>query len=387
MVAVAPISVVPRAISPLTGESVPLLDVVEEFCDTHTRGALVILGPGGAGKTTALAYLAAASSQLDDVDWLDQPPLQAALAASLYRRVVLTMASPLDFDGLTVHLAPWTRDELIEFLLAECPDRCESVMRRVRNWECNAALLPIFWSTVLRTLASDDSVRDVRGALQHHLRATVRTPDARRIVGEYCLAKELAGFQYPANWPSIKDELARETQAIISIRPVRLMLAAEAVVDRLVVGDTEILRYPSASEYFVPQRSWPAALLEYVAEHVVARPALLGVLRRALEGDEREHQAAASLVVRVDRCWRPTRKLHRSSLGGADLRGVDWSGLDLSDFDLGSVNLSSADLARARLRGVGLAPCAGADDHRQGSALPELFNAQGFPSDYAIDMA
>jgi hypothetical protein len=159
------------------------------------------------------------------------------------------------------------------------------------------------------------------------------------VVGSYCLARELTGFPFPADWAALKEQLSRNTLAVIGVRPVQLMLAADAVKDRLSEGDLEVLRWP-----------WPFPLVEYVAEKLVARPSLLTIVRDALIGDRRGHAIAASLVTRVDRCWRPDRKLHRSSLGGADLRGVDWSGLDLSGFDLGAANLSNAVLASAQLK-------------------------------------
>ncbi len=64
-------------------------------------------------------------------------------------------------DAMALRLAPWTRDEVIEYLLSVHRDRCAAVMARLRSQDdcVDAAGLPDLWRPVL-----------------DRLRATIRSP-------------------------------------------------------------------------------------------------------------------------------------------------------------------------------------------------------------------
>ncbi|HEY3968104.1 MAG TPA: hypothetical protein VGM05_26310 [Planctomycetaceae bacterium] len=125
----------PRIISPVTGETLLLEDEILSLVERKQQGVVWLTGGPGSGKSTALADLAAVLPASARVKLLDVP--EDPLPKSEW--------PPSSPDGLTVQcwsyegprrnetvlqLAPWTDDELIEYLLGVHRDRCQSVMHR-----------------------------------------------------------------------------------------------------------------------------------------------------------------------------------------------------------------------------------------------------------------
>lgn len=111
--------VTPRAVSPETGQIVPL---DEGFLseERRTGGTVEIVGGPGAGKTTALAHLAAMDTAAQDAIFLDDPASTDVQAASGHDLVVFTSRWPRPkLTERSFLLASWGDDELIEYLLAD----------------------------------------------------------------------------------------------------------------------------------------------------------------------------------------------------------------------------------------------------------------------------
>ena len=109
----------PRAACPETGESLPLEELVESFCDRHDAGAIEIVGEAGSGKSTALAHLAEVLCTGKAALYLDDANPEDVASARALRLVVYTTArSWPKIADVTFQLSPWVEDDLIEFLLA-----------------------------------------------------------------------------------------------------------------------------------------------------------------------------------------------------------------------------------------------------------------------------
>src|SRR5438552_12527583 len=157
----------PRGVSPAAGAVLPLEDEIEELLRAGKRGTVQIVGGAGMGKTTALQHLAAVLPADANVALLDEPNSVQVSQAANERLVVYTSGAPgSDHPTLRFRLPRWGKDEFIEYLLAEHPDRCASVMARIRDSDRELLNgIPQLCRIALDQLASDAELPDVRSAL------------------------------------------------------------------------------------------------------------------------------------------------------------------------------------------------------------------------------
>src|SRR5262249_47714251 len=90
---------------------------------------------------------------------------------------------------IVYQIAPWTEDEVIEYLLAVHRQRCSCVMRRYYD-SADKDLLsgnPELWRAVLDRLASDDTIPTVKDALRRLLDLRLTDRSTRERVSSWCL--------------------------------------------------------------------------------------------------------------------------------------------------------------------------------------------------------
>lgn len=85
-----------------------------------------IKGGAGAGKSTALAHLAAVLPLADTLAFLDGESPEIAVCRKLRKETVILALGDEDMDEVDASftLAPWTEDDLLEYLLAAHPREC-----------------------------------------------------------------------------------------------------------------------------------------------------------------------------------------------------------------------------------------------------------------------
>ncbi len=317
---------------------------------SNCRGAVEILGGRGAGKTTALEHLAATLVSPSRVVLLDDPDV--AEVDSSAPGVLVIFTSRMRRDALTdtsLALAPWTDDDIIEYLLAVHPAQCRSVMQRLQDDSFRRAVRgePQLWHIVLDEMARDEALPGARDALRRGVERWLDDRDTRRLVWDFCLAALLDEEEKTANR---FQELASADGSpallgVIRHRGVRLLFAAERVV--------EMLR--SGRGLDLPPVSHPHDLMREIGHLVQADGRSVKCLCSLLgEEAERLHPVAASILHAAGAEWRPKPK---SYLAGANLSRVNWRGVDLSGVVLSQARLGGADLSQASLDGANLSGC------------------------------
>jgi uncharacterized protein YjbI with pentapeptide repeats len=336
----------PRGISPESGESFALEDLIQPFIAARMRGAVRLIGPFGSGKSTALRHLAAVIAPAAGATVLDHPT-PAQVASGIERGLVIYTArvSLCAKELAVIHLAGWGEDEAIEYLLGVDPKSRPSIVCRLRTagdldrLEGN----PELWRLVLDRLANDDSVRSARQALQLELHELLPSPDLR------ALAREL-GF---ARWTgadiavSARARLA-ELPRIVHHRAPGLLLAAEHALTSLCErSDQTFLAWRLARELV---RECGALLV--TPEYARAFDALSA----EIHGPGRSRHAMAVSLWHAATAWEPEASLipclASAYLERASWRGRSLAGAELDRADLREAELSETDLTRARMVGT-----------------------------------
>src|SRR5262245_21317057 len=219
----------PRVLDAQTGasESVLLEDALERRAARREFGPIVIEGPPGSGKRTALEFARRHFTGRSDI----------AVGGARVPQECVCLVAGQSPDGLPLDrwltLAPWTRDEWIEYLLANHREACASVMARLEHAERHLALRgnALAWSAILDELARDRTLADDLAGLRAALRARFSSSGAQ------ALARALLLRSLSHHGPT--DELASfaatepRVAPLLAVPSAQLLLVAEGVVQSL----------------------------------------------------------------------------------------------------------------------------------------------------------
>src|SRR4051812_14093323 len=106
-----------------------LVDRVEMMLRRGIGGEFNLFGAAGCGKSTAIAELARAFADEDRLKLVDEG--QVVKPETRRTKLTIFATGKRALVSSAMELAPWRRDEWIEYLLARWRGRCTSVMGRV----------------------------------------------------------------------------------------------------------------------------------------------------------------------------------------------------------------------------------------------------------------
>ena len=334
----------PRVISPETGDAIPLEDVLLES-QGKTARAIEIVGGLGSGKTTALAHLAAVLPPDYKVILLDEVWPATVIQAADEAVVVFTSLRPYSIaEVLSYRLAPWSNDELVEYLLAVHPGQCASVMVRLGAAPDRGLPkgLPEIWRLALDRMAGDDSLRSVSEALRQELQQGLPATHVRAGAEQYCLALLTKRFKEAAKcYRGLqRSHVDSRMMSLLRHDAFRLMLASDRLTGLL---ETE-------SGFHGLEQPLPRELVKATAA-VASRTALENLSRWIAEGPAACQAMVASLLHAAGTGWRPDYQ-PLPFLSDAYLEGARWKGVSLRGARMDRADLSHCDLSEAALDGV-----------------------------------
>jgi uncharacterized protein YjbI with pentapeptide repeats len=343
----------PRVRLPHTGASGLLEDEIRQLQEAGTRGVVAVLGPDGAGKTTALRHLRAVLGGESNLFLFDEPKLTKLgekieiMAAQCKGLVVYsaTSAKLVPVRHLVCYkLAAWGPDDWLEYLVAAHRERCAAVMARVSQADCQLlGGLPELWTALLDRLAADQTLPDARRALHRYLGEFLSDTDLIERARSACLnALVNSNNKLDKNL----SKLARPGFGPALVRALRCPLARVLLAAERMAGD---LHGDGACDWFAHRL--PRNLVETAALLVHDDEATREHLLRLLSGPVWAHPMSASLLHAMGLGWVPAES-QTPCLAGAYLRMADWPCVQLAGADLARADLESAKLRAANLVGA-----------------------------------
>ncbi len=344
----------PRVISPDGSGSILLEDVVSDF-EGGGEEVLVVAGGIGWGKSVALAHLAATADAGRKITFLDEPSMAELRAALNLGKAIIAVRllwkEPPDFSIRQYTLAPWTNDDLIEYLLATHPRECGSVMRRIVSAADRTMHhgRPELCVAVIERMAEDESLATVADALRREIVESLGKAARLQAAQKFCLAA-LASDRAGAS-DSFNDLVAGSENAsgirLLRHDPAQLLLAAD--------GLAAALESPRRCRWL--KGRLPRRLIE-LAGPLLSDVAITHLHRELSRRNRSRHAMAASLIHVSRHNWIPD--VNACDLTGAYLAGTNWAGLRtkglvLSKCDLSGSNLAGVEFENATATGANFA--------------------------------
>lgn len=351
----------PRAFCPETGEALPLDELVESFFAGRQTGAVGIVGPAGSGKSTALKYLSESLALGKPVVYLDDASYEAVASAKAVQLVVCTSRkSRAEIVDATFELSPWGDDDLIEYLLATRPNRCQSVLSRIRA-DIDRALLrgsPELWQIVLDRMIADDSVLGIREILDDELNRSMAHLTDLDPIYDFALrrARGLSEVQLKEYVHLVEADADVHLIRLLEHPVVHVILAAARLYDMLPYDNFSF----SLFEQLPPTLISELAKLTSASEDAMAE--LYAMLRQ--QRSKSLQPIAASILHATGTGWRPMKFMIGPALPpklpcleSAQLAGAKWRGVELTHGELDHANLTGADLRSAEMSKVRAVGC------------------------------
>jgi len=329
----------PRAVSPDTGDVLPLDELVLSWLGRQHRGVIQIAGSPGSGKSTAIRHIADALPPLPHLRYFDPCDRVAAESFASVGFAVVTADTLSEWEPevpfCRLRLAPWVEDDWIEYVLARHPEQCGSVMQRLHGDATRSTLdgNPELWSLVLDRMSGNKSLATVDAVLRDEIPKWFTDSESRELAGRLCfefLVGNLESAQLSGE-ELIKSGYGSEVIRLLRFRAVQISLAASML--------SAALAKRKRNDDLT--KRWPVELIRTVASILEGRQ-IKSVERMSRNPSGDCTAIAVSLLVARNRLWRPSTVVRR--LRGATLHGVVWPGINLCRADI-----TVADFSEARL--------------------------------------
>lgn len=336
---IEPVIVRPRVFTADSREPLLLSDVVADHLQHGDRRPICVVGASGAGKTTALAHLAAVLPATASVTLLDEPTAED-VAAAVGLLIYTTIALPPRDAARCCGLAAWSDDDIVEYLLVRHGDRCGSVVARLgtRTDRDATAGKAELWSAALDRLAEDENITGIAAALRAEVRARVDTAQRYRVIAACCLRIDATVGTPRVLAAQRKAELAGAAALrLLRHGTVSTLLAAELLIGDLARDHTR--RCPTTV---------PGPLLRFTASMLAADPTLRHRIERLATRGGAQQPFLASLMHAAFPDWTPG-PVPLEQLSTARLEAVPWTAVTLAGAQLSHAWLRQAHLERANL--------------------------------------
>ena len=383
--AISPVA--PRVFSPESGAVLQLTDEVELLLASSDANIKVRLD--GEGNVGALSHLRAVfadqvtsgqlrleSKTLLSLDQADPLVTICTDPSFLFLFPTGKQIHDGEFD-IVLRLAPWGRDDFIEYLLAKHPKQCASVMARLEHADVGyAGGSPVLWAMVLDRMAGNESKTDVETIVLEEIDLRINNPALSAAVADRLIfptePDRIGVLGHSTNGSSADENVftgdAYSAAAeFLSHERVKFAFAIKRIAQRLRDGDNSEVRL------LLQHRIRTMALVRLASEIVGdtqthAKLALLFKRNRRWEATN-----SATLLALSDPNWRPRGKT--LNLYEACFDEVVWPDVNLQDADLRQATLAGADLSGADLRGCKLS---GANFSRAKLIGADFYNSERF---------
>jgi uncharacterized protein YjbI with pentapeptide repeats len=318
----------PRVLCPESGEEIPLEDLVQSYLEGGLSRLLFLEGDAES-VARAIQHLAFVFEGISEVKVF--PGSSPAVAVRLHapeRKVV------------RCRLAPWRRDDWIEYLLAKHPEQCASVMRRLLQQKDADRFdgTPCLWQVLLDLLAADEALTSVQDAALRHVYSLFTDPAQLARIQATCLDASAVSLKNDPAWARTHPDspLNALPQDLAAHQGLRLLVAADKLAKDLASG--------AACEGL--SRQLPLDLVRVVARGVTSRPEAMAHLRKLV--NKKRWAMAASVLHATGTGWLPARR-HLPYLAGAYFCHAVWPEANLPKLLAYGADFSGADLRRAVL--------------------------------------
>lgn len=338
----------PRVRDDLAESSRLLEELVAEYADERSNSVLWLVGEKGAGKTTALAHLAAVFIGDDRFAFIDDADeLAEEVVLQNYRKLeqeVLVVAARTDAlrsaTQSQLRLEPWGVDEFLEYLLPRHRQECGGVMQRLGG-SANGAWMPQTARIVVDQLLENPELPDVESALLAYVRQRLPSTSMMSAARQYCLALQTGGRLALLKVPQLLNILPADVCKVLRHPSVQSRIAAEQVVAELSSWRPKRpleLRMPRLLVQAVGRLCRTDELLKQRIDKI------LDTVRNF-----RSHAMAASILLAADPAWRPEFQRNYKDFSGAHFAEAQWNGICLAGLSLQLADLSGAQLMGASL--------------------------------------
>ena len=325
-----------------------LEEFVEEYVEEHPTGFVWLVGAEGTGKTTALAHLSAIFEQdqrlsfVDDADQLETLDTCAEYREhSNHRLIVAARRHAISTGHKVLQLEPWGVDELIEYMLAVYPSKCDQVLGCISE-EAKQLRKPEVAKIVLEQIVHNPELKNATNALQDYVAKQLNESGLLDTAQRLCLAYDKGDSgKAMLSLSEITGAINEQLKKLLKEPLIKIPFAAEHILQELrTCQTTQVLEGQLSRE-----------LVQYLGKECCNAPELLRRLEAFLEysRDSKSFSMAASILLATNSKWLPTKVMVNRNYSGAYFSRAHWPNQVLEGTHLELAEFSGAILTGANL--------------------------------------